>query len=298
MATVSFSGLEWALLGSKMIRNLVVNSLVLTLVGMSAVRAATHVADSSTGIEVDFEGNQVFTADQLRIAMTSTATSNQPRKGPTLAGELEKGLERLREFLSAHGYLEPRIGKPQVEESGVGVIVRVRLEEGPLYRLGEVKVTGDTVFSEEQIIQALDIKQGDPFSGEAVRTWFEKLKHVYASQGYINWIPIPRQVLKAASSESPEGAVDLAIDMEEGSRFLIRRIEFTGNSLAGEQLLRQRLQIREGEIFVPTSLETSLEQINQLNLFEKMRSEDLDLRLDMAGGQLDIIIPIRDRIRP
>jgi outer membrane protein insertion porin family len=298
MATVSFSGLEWALLGSKMIRNLVVNSLVLTLVGMSAVRAATHVADSSTGIEVDFEGNQVFTADQLRIAMTSTATSNQPRKRPTLAGELEKGLERLREFLSAHGYLEPRIGKPQVEESGVGVIVRVRLEEGPLYRLGEVKVTGDTVFSEEQIIQALDIKQGDPFSGEAVRTWFEKLKHIYASQGYINWTPIPRQVLKAASSESPEGAVDLAIDMEEGSRFLIRRIEFTGNSLAGEQLLRQRLQIREGEIFVPTSLETSLEQINQLNLFEKMRSEDVDLRLDMAGGQLDIIIPIRDRIRP
>jgi outer membrane protein insertion porin family len=281
-----------------MIRNLVVNSLVLTLVGMSAVRAATHVADSSTGIEVDFEGNQVFTADQLRIAMTSTATSNQPRKGPTLAGELEKGLERLREFLSAHGYLEPRIGKPQVEESGVGVIVRVRLEEGPLYRLGEVKVTGDTVFSEEQIIQALDIKQGDPFSGEAVRTWFEKLKHIYASQGYINWTPIPRQVLKAASSESPEGAVDLAIDMEEGSRFLIRRIEFTGNSLAGEQLLRQQLQIREGEIFVPTSLETSLEQINQLNLFEKMRSEDVDLRLDMAGGQLDIIIPIRDRIRP
>ena len=56
--------------------------------------------------------------------------------------------------------------------------------------------------------------QGDPFSGEAVRTWFEKLKHMYASQG-INWTPIPRQVLKAASSESPEGVVDLTIDMEE-----------------------------------------------------------------------------------
>lgn len=291
--------MEWASWGSEMIRKLLLlNSLLLVPVGMSVVRAAIHVADSNTGIEVDFEGNQVFTTDQLRIAMTSATTSNQPINGPTFARGLEKGLERLRQFLIAHGYLEPRIDKPQVEESGVGVIVRVLLEEGPLYRLGEVKVTGATVFSEEQIIQALDIKQGDPFSGEAVRTWFEKLKHMYANQGYINWTPIPRQVLKAASSESPEGAVDLTIDMEEGSRFLIRRIEFTGNILAGEQLLRQRLQIREGEVFVPTSLETSLEQVNQLSLFEKMRTEDVDLRLDMAGGQLDIIIPIRDRIRP
>jgi hypothetical protein len=44
------------------------------------------------------------------------------------------------------------------------------------------------------------------------------------------------------------------------------------------------LQIREGEVFVPTSLETSLEQINQLSRFEKLESEDVDLRLDMAGG--------------
>jgi outer membrane protein assembly factor BamA len=101
---------------------------------------ATHVADSNTRIEVDFEGNQVFTTDQLRIAMTSTTTSNQLRNGPTFAEELEKGLERLRQFLSDHGYPKPRIGKPQVEESGVGIIVRVPLEEGPLYRLGEVAV--------------------------------------------------------------------------------------------------------------------------------------------------------------
>jgi outer membrane protein insertion porin family len=235
-----------------MIRELLLmNSLVSALVGMPPVLAATHVADSNTGIEVDFEGNQVFTTEQLRIAMASAATSNQLRNRPTFAEELEKGLERLRQFLSDHGYPKPRIGKPRVEESGVGIIVRVPLEEGPLYRLGEVKVTGATVFSEEQIVQALDMKQGDPFSGEAVRTWFEKLKDMYASHGYINWTPIPQQVLRTPSSESAEGVVDLTIDMEEGSRFLIRRIEFTGNSLAGELFLRQRLQIREGEVFCP-----------------------------------------------
>src|SRR5262245_17537335 len=125
--------------------------------------------------------------------MTSGATGNQPRNGPALARELEGGLERLREFLIAHGYVQPLIGKPQVEDNGAGVIVKVPVEEGPLYRLGEVGITGASVFSEEQIIQALDIKQGDPFSGAAICTWFERLKRMYADQGYINWTPIPRQ---------------------------------------------------------------------------------------------------------
>ena len=85
-------------------------------------------------------------------------------------------MERLRQFLMAEGYLNPRIGKPQVEASGSGFIGRVPLEEGPLYHLGKVKVRGATVFSEDQIIQALEIKPGDPFRWKAISRWFGKLQ--------------------------------------------------------------------------------------------------------------------------
>jgi outer membrane protein insertion porin family len=276
-------------------RCLVLNSLLAVLVVVLVKQVTIRAIDGNIAVQVDFEGNQVFTTDQLRIAMTSDAIGSQPRSGPPLGRELEKGLERLREFLAAHGYVNPRIGQPQVEDNGSGVIVKVPIEEGPLYRLGEVSITGASVFSEQQIIQALDMKQGDPFSGEAIRTWFERVKHLYADQGYINWTPIPR--ITDPSSESPEGIVDLALDMEEDSRFFVRRIEFTGDSLTDEQLLRHRLQIREGDIFIPKLLKASLEQINQLSLFEEVKLEQVNVELDTETGQIEISIPVRNRMR-
>jgi len=138
-------------------RCLVLNSLLAVLVVVLVKQVTIRAIDGNIAVQVDFEGNQVFTTDQLRIAMTSDAIGSQPRSGPPLGRELEKGLERLREFLAAHGYVNPRIGQPQVEDNGSGVIVKVPIEEGPLYRLGEVSITGASVFSEQQIIQALDL---------------------------------------------------------------------------------------------------------------------------------------------
>jgi len=91
--------------------------------------------------------------------------------------------------------------------------------------------------------------------------------------------------------------VDLALDMEEDSRFFVRRIEFTGDSLTDEQLLRHRLQIREGDIFIPKLLKASLEQINQLSLFEEVKLEQVNVELDTETGQIEISIPVRNRMR-
>ncbi len=176
----------------------------------------TRAADSVSEIEILFEGNQVFTADQLRSVMSSGRGSQATSASNT--EELQQGLQGVREFLMSEGYLTPRIGKPQEAQSPTGSVFRVPVDEGPIYRLGEVKVTGATVFSETQILKALAIKQGDTFKGDAVRIWFEKLKDMYANAGYLDWTPIPRQEITEPESATSDGTVNLTIDMDEGSR--------------------------------------------------------------------------------
>jgi outer membrane protein insertion porin family len=195
-------------------RWVLLKAVLLALAGFPLVSSAVQ----TTKIEVVFEGNQVFTADQLRSAMMLSAKTSQTANGSNTNGELEKGLQRLREFLIAEGYITPRIGKPQAAEGRTGLVFRVHLEEGPLYRLGEVKVTGATVFSYTQIIEAFDLKQGDVFRGDSIRIWFERLKELYANAGYLDWTPVPRQEIKEPDSESSQGTVNLTIDMDEGSR--------------------------------------------------------------------------------
>jgi len=196
---------------------LLLKAVLLTLVGFPSVSAVVQAADATTRIEVVFDSNQVFTADQLRSAMSSREHS-QATRGSNVTGELQQGLQRLREFLMAEGYLTPRFGKPRVEDSPTCLTFRVHLEEGPLYRLGEIKVTGATVFSERKIIEALDMKQGDTFRGDTISTWFERLKELYTNAGYLDFTPIPRQEVREPDSASSDGTVNLTIDLDEGSR--------------------------------------------------------------------------------
>jgi len=192
------------------------NAVLLALVGFRSIPLAIRAADATTGIEVVFEGNQVFTSDQLRFAMTSPGNSQLTTR-PNTTDELEQGMQRLRGFLMAEGYLTPRIAKPQAA-GPTGPIFKVHLEEGPLYRLGEVNVTGATVFSNVQIVEMLNLRPGDIFRGEALSIWFERLKEMYSNAGYLDFTPIPRQELKEPDSASPEGTVNLTIDLDEGSR--------------------------------------------------------------------------------
>jgi len=127
------------------------NAILIALGGFPPVPAGIQAADGPVGIDVVFEGNQIFTSDQLRSAMSPSGMAPEAAK-PSATDELEQGLRWLRQFLVDEGYLTPRIGKPQAAESHTGLIFRVQVEEGPLYRLGEVKVAGATVFSETQIL--------------------------------------------------------------------------------------------------------------------------------------------------
>jgi len=192
-------------------------SLVLVVLATLCSPSIHATADATSGVRVSFEGNRVFTEDQLRSAMSSREHS-QVTRGSNVTEELQQGLQRLREFLMAEGYLTPRFGKPRVEDGPTGLIFKVHLEEGPLYRLGEIKVTGATVFSERQIIEALDMKQGDTFRGDAISPWFERVKEMYTNAGYLDFTPIPRQQVREPDSASSDGTVNLTIDLDEGSR--------------------------------------------------------------------------------
>jgi hypothetical protein len=148
----------------------------------------------------------------------SSREHSQVTRGSNVTEELQQGLQRLREFLMAEGYLTPRIAKPQAADGPTGPIFTVHLEEGPVYRLGEVNVTGATVFSNAQIVEVLNLRPGDIFRGETLSIWFERLKEMYSNAGYLDFTPIPRQELKEPDSASPEGTVNLTIDLDEGVR--------------------------------------------------------------------------------
>ena len=71
------------------------------------------------------------------------------------------------------------------------------VDEGVLYRLGEIKIDGAEVLAPEQIRAMFSLRQGDAASARAIGKWlFEDLKKAYGEMGYIEYTAEPSLISK------------------------------------------------------------------------------------------------------
>lgn len=139
-------------------------------------------------------------------------------------------------------------------------IITVRVEEGPEYKVGEIRVTGATVF-EESILQALiPLQSGRTFNASALQKGLDSIESLYGQRGYFY----------AATNRSlerrPDGVhiADVTVSVNEGEQYTLGKVEFAGNTSTRDRVLRRELPISEGEVFNTRLWQIGLTRINQL----------------------------------
>ena len=89
------------------------------------------------------------------------------------------------------------------------------------------------------------------------------MQKAYGQLGYINFVgtPVPR-------FDEAKHLIYLDIDIDEGKPFYISRIEFQGNTITRDKVIRRELLVDEGSIYDSSRVDLSLLRLNQLNYFE------------------------------
>jgi outer membrane protein insertion porin family len=250
-------------------------------------------------VEINFEGNEIFSDEQLLKEMKYTLEGNRATL-PELdvdydADEVDIDLRLVQQFMASRGYLRAKIGQPRAEDAGRNRKLVVPVDEGLLYRMGEIRIEGANQFSPEEVLDFLGVRPGDIADGRQIGAGlYERLKKAYADRGFIQYdgaiVPAFRH-----SANAQEGLVDFTITIEEGSRFRVRAIKFQGATRVPGSVLRDALQIRDGEIYNQSKLEEGLERLGQLCACESIdRQRDLDYRYNEEESLLDIVILIRE----
>src|SRR5690606_24242642 len=107
----------------------------------------------------------------------------------------------------------------------------VPVTEGKLFRVGELKVEGNSIFSEQQILNIVGLRQGEIANGKRLGdAVYEDLKKIYGAQGFVLYDAEFDPEFKDNPSNPEEGIVDITITIDEGRQFRLRRLEFVGNT--------------------------------------------------------------------
>ncbi len=87
------------------------------------------------------------------------------------------------------------------------------------------------------------------------------------------------------------------IQKAEKNSYVLRRLEFYGNSHTRDDLMRRRLLLNEGDIFTQRKLVKSIQRLNSLGVFEPVRLADVLIRLNEQERQIDMAICFREKQR-
>lgn len=242
--------------------------------------------------EIRFEGNRVFTNDELRSQLKLVNTSGQDVFDRSV---LEYDLNNVRNYMRSKGYLTAKTGEAKEQLINGGVSITVPVEEGPIYRLGHFSISGAKLFTSEQIIELIGLKPGDIADGKAISdALFKDLRQRYVNNGYIDY-DADLEPEYSVNGKMHQGVVDFKIEIREGQAYKISSIEFVGNKQITTEELRRYLLIREGEVFNEQRLEESINNLNSIAPLEEIDKEEaVDFQKDEDSAQVKLIIKVRE----
>lgn len=122
-------------------------------------------------------------------------------------------------------------------------VVEVNIEEGEVYTVSDIKLTGDLILTDEDLRKQLSIKAGETFSRRKVEQSSDAITSVLSNIGYafaeVN--PIPE-------IDREKREVSLNFQVVPGQRVYVRRISFKGNLHTEDQVLRREMRQLEGAL--------------------------------------------------
>ncbi|MBE7157266.1 MAG: outer membrane protein assembly factor BamA [Rhodospirillales bacterium] len=279
--------------------------------------AVTFVVKEGPTVKVGhiaFTGNKSIGNRELRASMRNLRPVGIPHSilfenlfAKTYdASKLDEDAERVRLAYRNKGYMKATTGEPETNVRNAGGInpftlhpstgkrvdILIPVEEGERYRLGGITFSGNKFYPNNKALRAqFALKDGEYFNYTAFGKGLEALKKAYGQGGFIDFVanPVPR-------FDEAQKLVYFDISCDEGKKFYISRIEFTGNTITRDKVIRRELLVEEGQPYNGQLVDLSLLRLNQLNYFENLKSDqDVETRQNEEAGTVDLLLKLKEK---
>jgi outer membrane protein insertion porin family len=214
--------------------------------------------------KIVIRGNKGLSDKQIKNAMTTQERQYWILRGTVQRQRLEEDIERIVALYNDHGYIQARVESHDitVDRDKARVTVTIDMVEGPQYRVGEIKITGVTLFPESEVRRQLKFKSGDVFSRTSLRESARQISDLYSSIGRASADIVPR------TDMVPGNLVNISLEISEGPEVYVERINIAGNVRSEDKILRREIPMVEGDLFTSQKLNRARQRLINLGYFE------------------------------
>ena len=222
------------------------------------------------------------------------------------SSKLEMDTELVRQVYRDKGYADAAVEQPKTQirdqgglnwftfrpRKGKRIDILMPIEEGARYRLGTITFTGNNPrFNIKALRATFPIKDGEWFNATDIGKGLDNLKKAYGADGYINFGAIPK-----VTYDDKNHTVSIDVDIDEGKQFYVSRIEFQGNTITRDRVIRRELLLQEGQIYNSQLWQYSLLRLNQLQYFDPLKvDQDTEAIQNADNGTVELLLKVKEK---
>jgi outer membrane protein insertion porin family len=233
--------------------------------------------------EVRFRGNDVLQASALLPAINDVAVGT-PYSEKDLRNQLDAAVRPLYE---ARGRIRVAFPKIAIEpaEKVEGVVATVTVDEGSVYKLGEVHFAGAPENDTAQLRRLADLQKGDTANFDDVKAAVGRVEKKYREGGYLH---VSSKVEREIDDADHSVALTVALDL--GAQYRFAKLTIKGLDLLTEPEIRKAWGPMEGKPYQPDYANAFLDRLREEKVFDNPVKSSAETHVNDAAKTVDVTL--------
>lgn len=220
-----------------------------------------------------FEGNKVYSSKNLKKLMSTSEKSIFSwitSAGDLKREDLNQDIVKLSAFYHNNGFVKAKIGEPQVDIKESGIDIKIKIDEGPQFKVGKIKITGDLIFPEGKLIEHIKINKEKYYNRQVLQSDILALTDLYSNEGYAYTDIVPE-----IDPDRDKLQVNINFVIDKGKQVYFEEIVIEGNTKTRDKVIRRELQVYEQELYSGAQLKKSMRNLRRLDFFKDVKINTL-----------------------
>ncbi|MDC0335359.1 outer membrane protein assembly factor BamA [Pseudodesulfovibrio sp.] len=204
---------------------------------------------------------------------------------------LERDAAAIQAYYNSKGFIDVKVGRPEVDITDDGIDVTYQVWEGERYKMGETLFKGDLIDDPSKLREVTKIdklkEDEEYFDRSLLKNDVDALTTYYNNYGYAY------ADIQVNLQDNPETKiVDVVYSIAKHQRVHIRRVLVEGNTVTRDNVILRDMRLADGDMFSGDKLTRSHQRLNNLGYFEKV-----DISPVPTGNpeEMDLIVKVKDK---
>ena len=218
---------------------------------------------------INFEGNKKIGSDKLLgFFQQTTKPLGRQHKMIFIESEVKDTVSKIRDYYRGEGFVDVKVKRPELSftEDRAGAAITIRIDEGPKYIINAVVLSGDLIPELGPEFETIKSDfSGKPYYARRKLLLRTALEEAYDSIGYAEAVI----EIETVFQDEP-GMVAMQAAITSGVKARIGDIVISGNTSTREAFIRNRVQLKPGDIYSNRKRMESFRKLFDSGLFAKV----------------------------